>query len=296
MPAVVEQASLSSEDRLWAGLSLPVLSKEELANRQAAVEDKVHFYRGVWWRQARPFFWMPCSPLAQVNHDVTWPHPLRAVFGFTHLSTLGSPTNCSYSAIVREDPGDYSIGQLSRSRRYAVRKALSHLRVGVVESMDELLADGYEVYVSCHQRIGWGTDKSNPRAFAMWMGRAFQQPKQIVLGAYRQQKLIAFMLPCAVEKVATPSYVASHSDHLACLPNDALFHAFLCIARQTPGIETVSWGPVSSKPSLDSFKLHYGTIKRYAAYTWLNPALRALDKTWIRKRYPWLAGSATPTN
>ena len=210
-----------------------------------------------------------------------------------HVAALGTPSNGIYRAIIREDLSNYTIRSLSRDRRHAVRRALGNLGVRQVENLGELLTDGYEVYVSWRQRVQWGRDKSERAAFEAWICREFRQPKSFVLGAYSGNKLVAFMLPKVVGNLATPSYVASHSDFLLCLPNDALFHAFLCIARQTPGVATACFGPVSSKASLDQFKMHYGSIEEFPSYTWINPLVRPMFNKWIRPRYPWLCGDAT---
>ena len=293
MQGATEPLQLCREDLLWSGLSLQILSEEELARRQGAVEDKVHFHRGVWWRQARLFFWMPCHTHSRVDHRESWPHPLRALAGFMHLAAPGTPSNGIYRAIIREDLTNYTIRSLSKDRRYFVRKALGHLNVRQVKNLHELITDGYEVYVSWRQRVQWGRDKSERAVFEAWMRRDFRQPKCFVLGAYSGNKLIAFMLPKVVGNAAMLSYVASHSDFLKYFPNDALFHAFLCIARQTPGVATADFGPVSSKASLDQFKLHYSSIKEFPSYTWINPLVRPMFNKWIRPRYPWLCGDAT---
>jgi hypothetical protein len=71
-----------------------------------------------------------------------------------------------------------------------------------------------------------------------------------------------------------------------------LYHAFLCIARQTPGIEMADMGPTSSKATLDNFKLHYGQVLELPCYTWVNPAVNVLLGWHIRQRYPWLNKAA----
>lgn len=291
-----EQLQLVREDLLWAGLSFPVLNEEELARQHAAVEERVHFHRGVWWRRAGPCFFFPSFALAEVDHRESWPHPVRALAGFTHLSSPNSPCNGVYRALVREDVTKYSLASLSQYRRHNVRRALARLTVRVLENLHDLIEDGYEVYLSCHRRIQWGTDRGDRQAFGRWITKAFKQPKDFILGAYKEDKLVAFMFTNVVERVASVCYVASHSGFLKCFPNDALFHAFLCIARQTRGVETAWFGPISTDRSLDQFKLHYTSIKQFPSYTWINPLVRPLFNRWIRPKYPWLHGQAAQSS
>jgi hypothetical protein len=279
---------LSAEYLLWSGLSFDILSSEEMARQQAAVEDKVHFYRDVWWKAVKPFFYIPCRPLAQVDHHTSWPDPVRALAGFTHLVPLGSPSNGTYPAIIYENVHDYSLSKLPKPRRLKIRKALTQLNVRKVEHLSDLLNDGYETYVSWQQRNGWGKNKTEYSTFENWISRAFAQPKQVVLNAYLREKLIAFMLAHVVDNVATTAFVASNSAFHQYCPNDALFQAFLCISRQTPGVSIVDFGPVSNKPSLDTFKLTYGTIKQFSSDTWITPLLYSFCGEWIKRRYPWL--------
>lgn len=287
MSEVLKQ-HLEREDLLWTGLSLPVLDVEQLAHEQRAEGDRIHFHRGVWWIQAKPLFSAPCFPYAQVDHHQSWPHPLRALAGFMHLAKRDAPFNGFYPSIVRENLSGYSVRNLSRKRRNAVRSGLAQLTVRVVERLKDLVCDGHEVYVSFYQRVRWGRDRSDRASFSAWITKVFEHPKRIALGVYRREKLVGFMLPYVVDNVAIHSYCATHSEFLTSRPNDALYHAFLCIARQTPGVQVACFGPVSNKPSLDRFKLEYATVKNLPSYTWVNPLLGPIANKWITRRYPWL--------
>jgi hypothetical protein len=290
MIQAAEQLQLVREDLLWAGLSFPVLTEEELAHQQAAVEDRVHFHRGIWWRRAGPCFYLPCFPFARVDHRNSWPLLARALAGFMHLSAPGSPTNGVYRAIVCEQVGLYSMMDLPGRRRAKIRKALSQLRVRPIERLDDLLTDGHEVYASWHERARWGRDKSHRDSYGGWVSKAFLQHGRLTLGAYLGDRLVAFMLPYAAHHLASTGFVASHTGFHKYSPNDALFQAFLCIARQTRGIEMAYFGPVSSRVSLDQFKLGYGLIREFPSYTWINPLIRPMFNKWVRPRYPWLRG------
>jgi hypothetical protein len=286
-----QQAEFSQEDFLWSGLSFQLASEEELAHGQSEVNEKIHFHRGVWWRQIKYSFYEACVPFQRVDHQKSWPHPLRALAGFTHIAAPNSPSNGVYQAVVREDVSSYSIKSLSTDRRTKLRKALSQLTVRVVDRCDDLLADGYEVYVSWHERVRWGRDKTNRKAYNTWISGVYRRPKHMVLGAYKGDKLVAFMLPFVTGEVAVQAYLASHTDFLKYRPNEAIIHAFLCLARQTPGVKMAYFGPVCSKSSLNDFKLNFASVKRFPSYTWISPVLRPVVGQWFFRRYPWLGGS-----
>lgn len=279
---------LYPEDQLWSGLAFDVVDEDELADQFAAGGDRVHKHSGVWWRELKFGFCMPCFSYAEIDHRKVTPHPLKSPAGYIHVAETGSPSNMTYRTYVRDDLSHYCLQALGKWRRRTVRRVLASLEVRPVQNLQDLLGPGYEVYVSWHTRVCWGADKSRRSDYEAWITRVFRQPRQMVLGAYKQGVLIAFMLPKAVRHVATPSFVASHSDFLSASPNDALYHAFLSIARQTPGITLAGFGPVSTKESLDKFKLAYCSIHEAPSYLWLNPVVRLLAGDRIRRKYPWI--------
>lgn len=292
MPRPTHETQLPSEDLLWEGLSFPILTGEELAKEHAADGYRVHFHNGVWWTEVKPFFSMPCDIHTHVDQINSRPRLDYALGGYMHLSAPNSYTNAIYKLITSENVMHYSISNLSRNRQRHVRHGLSNLKVRPVERLEQLLTDGHEVYLSWHQRAKWGADKTNRPRFEAWITRVFHQPKKIILGAYRGNKLIAFMLPNAVGNTACPCFVASRTDCLSYGPNDALFHAFLCIARQTKGVHSANLGTLCSKPSLNHFKLHYGDLKSLSSYVWINPMIRPIVHRWMTRRYPWLGLSS----
>jgi len=281
------------EDLLWSGLRFTVTDEEEFAREQEAAGDRVHLHDGVWWRDMRYGFCQPCFCFRELDHRQARPNLARSPAGYMHPAAAGSPVNSIYRLIVREGMQQYSLQQVeSRKKRTAVRAGLSQLDVRPVTNLEDLLGDGYGVYASWRERTAWGTNKSQRSVYEAWITNAFRRPKRTVLGAYQKNKLVAFMLPAAVLNVAFISYIASHTDALPAYPNDALYHAFLCVARQTPGIEMAQMGPVSSKPTLDKFKLQYGSVKEIPSYMWINPAVRVLLGRRMAQRYPWLSKSA----
>jgi len=280
------------EDLIWSGLTFAVTDEEEFAREQESAGDRVHFSNGVWWRDLRFGFCQPCFCFREVDHRQARPYFGRCAAGFMHVAAPGSPTNGTYRVIVREDMKQYSLQQLERRKRGVVRAAITRVEVRPVTDINDLTGDGYEVYISWRERTGWGSNKSQRAVYEKWITSAFRRSKRLVLGAYCDDKLVGFMLPAAVRNVAFISYIASHSDALWAYPNDALYHAFLCIARQTPGIEVANMGTISTKASLDRFKLCYGTVKELPCYAWINPALQMLFGRRLSERYPWLTKAA----
>jgi hypothetical protein len=282
------QPQLKPEDLLWTGVTFPVLDEEELARQQSATGDRVRLYRGVWWRRIKYSFSMPANAYKLVDHDKSWPVPLSAVAGFTHLASPNTPSNGTYNSIVNDRVKEHLLQALSVKTRRHVRSGLARLRVRPVERQEDFAAQAHEVYVSWHRRAQWGSDKSARDRFAAWINSVLQQARKLILGAYVDDRLVAFMLPYATGSTAFLGFVASHSAFLEFHPNDALNHAFLTIARQTPGIDMADFGPMCNKPSLNEFKLHYGNLKKFRSYTKINPLVRPFLEGRLRRRYPWL--------
>jgi hypothetical protein len=289
----LQTVELLPEDQLWTGMEFPVLSPEELARQQANVEDRVHHNCGVWWRRARPFFWQPCFTYQPLDPSEAWPSRLLALGGFTHIAKEGAETNGFFRSIVHDNIPNYSIRVVSRERRTKIRQGLAHLTVRMLEPA-ELLDQGYEVYVSWRNRVGWGRNKGTPHKYKGWIGKVIKQPKRLRVGAFHQNRLVAFMLPFACDGFVVLSYIASHSDSLRLHPNDVLYHTLMTIGRQTRGIRMAEFGPVSSKESLDKFKLGYGSVREFPSYTWINPILRPFVVGTIHRKYPWLQSVASP--
>jgi hypothetical protein len=285
----IEKFKLLPEDQLWTGMEFPVLSTEELARQEANIGDQVHQNRGVWWKQARPFFWQTCFCYQPVDPSKAWPSRLKAIGGFTHIAKEGAETNGFFRSIVHDNISKYSIQALSGERRNLIRNGLANLSVRTLEP-SELLDQGYDVYVSWRNRVKWGRDKRTPEKYALWMGNVIKQPRRLRLGAFHKGRLVGFMLPFACEGFVSLSYIASHSGSLRLHPNDVLYHALLTIGRQTHGIRMAEFGPVSNKGSLDRFKLGYGVVREFPSYTWITPILRPFVMGSIRRRYPWLQG------
>jgi len=278
---------LAPEDELWPGLTFPVMDKCEMPAQHTAGGDLVHCHRGVWWKQLNRLFCMPCSLFEEVDPRESWPDPRRALAGYLHLSPEGAESNAIYPAIVNDAVKQYSVKRLASKRKSGmIRGALAKLEVRPVPT-EELLREGYKVYTSWHQRVAWGRDRTY-QSFADWVQSACGNPKQMVLGAFVEGRMAAFMLPYATGAVVAPSFLASHTDYLIHRPNDVLYHAMLCIARQTPGITLADFGPLCSKPSLNEFKLRFGKLREFPAYARINPILRLFAAERMRIRYPWL--------
>ncbi len=287
-----DPVQLAPEDQLWSGLTFEVIDGSEMPAQHQVVGDQVHYHRGVWWKQLNRFFCMPCSTFATIDPERSWPEWHRSIAGYVHLSAPGTKSNSTYRAIVNDSVKRYSIQSLgSRRNAQQVRRALNKVEVRVV-TIDTLLKEGFAVYASWHERVGWGRDRSR-ESFDTWIRRACSRPKRIVLGAFAGDKLAAFMLPYATGGVVCPSFIASHTEFLKFRPNDALHHAVLCIARQTPDITMADFGPFCSKPTLNDFKLRFGKVREFPAYTRMNWLLTALAAKRLQDRYPWLSSNAT---
>jgi len=283
----VDSTQLSPEDQLWAGLRFEIIDRLEMPEQHHSVGDHVHYHRGVWWKQHNRLFCAPCSTFEMIDPDKSWPKWQNCIAGHMHLCPPGARSNATYRAIVNDEVKGYSLHSLgSKDNIRGVRRALDKVEVRIV-SLDVLLDEGISVYESWHQRVGWGKNRSR-EGFSYWIRHACSLPKRMSLGAFVEGNLVAFMLPYATGNVICTSFIASHTDSLKFRPNDALFHAVLCIARQTPGITMADFGPLCGKPTLNNFKLRFGKVRKFPAYVRINRLLMAFAAKGLRDRYPWL--------
>lgn len=285
--ALAEALDLAPEDKLWEGLTFEILDNAELPAQHSAGGDEVHQHRGVWWKQVNRFFCVPCSTYELIDSSESWPEWQRSMAGYMHLCKPGTPSNTIFRAIGNDDLKNYSINSLNSKRNIKdVRRAVSNVAIRPI-GKDILLSKGRAVFDSWHQRVNWGRDRKGD-TFLQWVDRVCDRPKRMNLGAFVGDELVAFMLPYATGHVVRISFIASHTDYLKFRPNDALYHALLSIGRQTPGITMAHFGPVCGKPTLNEFKLRFGRICEFPAYTKLNPLLKLVAGQRILERYPWL--------
>jgi hypothetical protein len=272
-------------------LILKPLTIEELVAQDSSVEDSFHFREGIWWRKIRPFFYQPAFFFQPIKPKSSSPAFCKALIGYHHVIPETFQANGHFRMMVHKDIKSYSFDLLDGKEKNQIRKALKFLEVKRITDVNDLLTDGYETYVSFRKRTNWGRDKTDYHIFSQWIKKAFKLEKRFFLGVCFNNKLIAYSQPYAVEGIAQTAIIISHSDYLEYRPNDLMLHTFLTICKNSTDVKQASVGPVSLKPSLDSFKMKFGfEIVKYPTYIWLNPFVKPLLKNLYREKYKQLFG------
>jgi len=271
-----------------ARIKLKPLSIEELVIQDLRRGQKIHKHRNVWWREVKPFFYMPTWFLSTFKPEEARPNPFKSIGGYYHIVPEGSYTNGSICVMFVDQLSEYSLENLSNSRtRYNIRHGLRNVQICLVPELEHLLTDGYEVYLSWRHRIGRiYKDRSNPILFRNWITNEYSLPNRLILGAYVDNRLIAFLMGYAVEDTAIMTMLFSHSEYHRLHPVDALFYSFILICKQHPGIKRVCAGLKGTRSTLNDFKNKHGFKEViYPAYIKMNPLIRPVVKTFMREKY-----------
>lgn len=276
---------------------LEPLHLEEMIAQDSSVETSFVYEKGVWWRRIRRGFFQPAFVHTPVCPADSSPPVRKAFIGYHHLVPEESQANSRYIMLVNSNVKDYSIDRLPDSIRRNVKKALRTVEIRKIADVNDILASGYETYLSFIARTGWGAEWKNRDVFEEWARKAFGLKKRFFLGVYLEDRLIAFSQPYTVNGVAFVALLISHTDYQTYRPNDLIMHTILTACRNTPGVHSLNFGPRSLKPSLDRFKMKFGLkAAEYPAYAWINPLLKPVVKKFYPGKYSQLMGGIIEEN
>ncbi len=276
--------------------SFPIASVDELADHFLRTGRKVHKHDNIWWREIRPFFCMPLLWLTPITPEAARPNPTKSLCGYLHNVPVESPSNGKLTYFLLDDVSQYSIDTLKNSARRNTLKGINELVTCKVENLEDLLTDGYEVYLSWKKRI-WkdkAVDLSNPNVFRKRLTNEFNFSKNLILGSYYNGRLVAFLIGFAVDQTAYFEKMYTHRDYHYLHPSEALTYYFIEACKQSGCITTVWDGFKSRRASLNDFKKRGGSKEvTFPTYIKLNPLVRLGMNIFLRKRYNWLRGSSS---
>lgn len=268
------------------------MTAEEMVDSGRKNGTKFHFSHGLWWRQVKPFFYQPIPFLKPAIPHQVEPDRLKALGGFYHRVPEGDLSNGIMTVNEIEDHTNYDLGILRAKVRYEIRKALSQVRIRRIDNLDELLNDGYQVYESWQNRIddvfGGRLDAQNYRR---WITGVFHHPYVLILGAYFENRLIAFTLAYAVDGIGELSKTFSHSSFQNLRAVSALNYCYIKICQNNSDIKNVCNGQLSHKPSLEEYKAKLGySHVSYPAYIHLRALVRPIVQFLLPIQYKRLMG------
>jgi hypothetical protein len=267
------------------------MTAEETVQADRGLGIRFHFCDQVWWREVKPFFYQPALATVRLEPGTCRPHLLSALGGYYHMVPDGSESNGTVVANEISDPVGYDLRSLKRKRGQILR-ALAAFRIAPVGDLQDLLGSGYDVYLDWEQRIGEvRTKRSSRAAFGRWVKSVFEHPYGMVLGAYKGDRLAAFMTSYAIDGVANCSKIFSHSEFSQQTPSSALLYAFVKIASNNAEIRRVWHGLRHTNPSLQRYKAAMGfELVSYPAHIRLRAAVRPVVRWCFPMQYQRLMG------
>jgi hypothetical protein len=264
----------------------------EVVEADRTVGEHFHFSDGIWWREVKPFFYLPASFMTALVPHQAGPQPWRALGGYYHMVPQGVPGNGMIVTNEVSSPAGYELSSLGRDKRRQIRRALSVLRIGRVEELNDLLGDGFRIYLDWEKKTKDVRVKlSNPAVFNRWITHAFHHPYNLILGAYVENRLVAFLIVDAVEGVGQALKICSDSSFDELTPSSALYYAYVKICGHNEQIHKACAGFRTLIPSLEHYKSRLGFQHvSYPAFISLRPVIRPLVRWLLPMEYRRLMG------
>jgi hypothetical protein len=268
------------------------MTVDEMVEADKGVESRFHFFKGIWWREVKPFFYQPAWFLTPVKPEVARPNPFKSLGGYYHIVPEGSYSNGVIVTNSIENISEYSPEKLQHAKtRYNIKQGLKNVKI-LIPELEHMITDGYEVYLSWKQRIGKVyKDRSHKNTFRNWINNEYLISKRLILGAYVDDHLIASLIGHAVQDTACMTMLYSNSKFHSFHPVDALVYSFILICQKNPDINRVINGLKSLKPGLQIFKKRHGFKEIvYPAYIHMNYLARTAAKIFLPEQYKRLMG------
>jgi hypothetical protein len=222
-----------------------------------------------------------------------------ALGGYYHVVPEGTPRNGSIITNEITDPGRFELEMLKKNKNGArkvreIERGLSVLRIRRVAHLDDLLSDGYRVFRAWEQRtVDIASDvwhkNIHTANFKSWAEREFHHPYDLLLGAYFENRLVAFVRIKSTDGVA--NLVNTWGDHSMykthqVSPTTVLNYAYIKICGHSPGIHKALNGLRSLKDSLERYKAELGYRHvTYPAFICLRPPVRPLVRFFLPRQY-----------
>jgi hypothetical protein len=153
---------------------------------------------------------------------------------------------------VCRDPS-YSIDKLSKPAQRCIRRAQHSLRFTPIE-LSTLVDHGYSAYKDTFARVGLAVDTIDQ--FERGFGSFLQNPAHRLVGAWKEDILVAFMMLIVVDDWMEIPGSFSTNAHLDLRPNDGLVNYVLEHFLVERSFRTVCYGLSSVQEEADKAGLH----------------------------------------
>jgi hypothetical protein len=275
-----------------SSLNMHNMTIREAVEADSKIGSHFHYSRGVWWKEVRPFFYQPMPFIKPIIPHRTGPDPLKALGGFYHAVPDGAVSNGVIITNEISDSTNYETVIIKAKMRNQIKRALKSVRVCQVDNLDDLLDDGYQIYMDWVNRTNDNMTKQHDvQTYRNWITRVFHHPYVLILGAYYENRLIAFSTSYAVDGIAEGSRMYSINAYQNLYPSTALTYAMIKISQNNAGIKRIMNGLRSHKASLEKFKAKLGfSHVSYPAYVYIRPIIRSVVRWFMPIQYKRLMG------
>ncbi|HBA88254.1 MAG TPA: hypothetical protein DCZ75_09780 [Geobacter sp.] len=272
------------------------MTADEYALSQQSEGLKVKKVDGVWWVEARPFFFRPLFPFAEIPPTVK-KYPFKAIIGgVLHVVPSGAPSNSSMNFFIYDQLSSYSLESLTKTRRKRTRKAINDFIAKDITDLGQFAETAYEVYMSFWMRTKYPYNKErvNKDLFAEWAKALYSHPKILKTGAYYDGKLAAVEISYRVDDVIVSDTSFATDLGLELEVTDFVLHVLREAAART-NAKYLFLGLPSGVESLDESKLQRGckVLKMPACYR-INPVALLAAKVFMRPSYDKLMKIVDP--
>lgn len=241
------------------------MTEAEYAQQLSAQGYSVHFSDGVWWVTVVPGFCRPVWRISCLPRNKSTPRLSKSFLGYGY-STSDEESNASPYRVMlqrKEQGTEFDIEQFSKNRRRDIRRGLRHLDVYVLEDVSQYLLDMTEIVISARIRTGAGRSveyyQNHGEKWRSSIQNIGKQKDNYFVGAFFEQKLIAYFCGFKVNDTFSIAAAKSHSDYLNHNPNDALIYKTLDLAYTRLKCDTVIYGDYSPEDlQLNDYKTRYG--------------------------------------
>jgi hypothetical protein len=271
---------------------------DELATYQRACGAHVVKINNTWWTEARPFFFRPLFPFAEIHPNFK-EYPLQSlVGGILHLVPTGAAGNTNMKLFLYDELKEYSLDKLAAKHKWVIRKGSENFSAKRITDQNEFIDTAFPIYESFFARTGYfyKKDRLKKSVFATWSETLFDHPKIVTTGAYHQDKLSAIDISYRVEDVIIDDVFFSDTESQALRVTDFLLHT-LRDAAASSDAKYLFRGFPTGKETLDESKIRRGCkIFQMPAYCKINPLALYVGKVFMNESYKKLVAMTSITD
>lgn len=271
---------------------------DELATYQRACGAHVVKIDQTWWTEARPFFYRPLFPFAEIHPEFK-KYPLQClVGGVLHLVPAGSTGNTSMKLFVYDELKYYSLDSCNSKQKWIIKKGMDHFSARTITDRQIFIDSAFPIYQSFFARTSYfyKKDRLKKSVFAAWAKTLFDYPKIMITGAYHQETLSAIDISYQVEDVIIDDVFFSDTQSQALRVTDFLLHTIRSAAAASDA-KCLFRGFPSGKQTLDESKLRRGCkIVKIPAYCRINPLALFVGKAFMNESYKKLVAMTSITD